>query len=197
MKPQRVATTYMFEEKSVMLAYMLFSSQHESTLLAVSLFVCLSLSSSRCAKWAASAHVQIFPATKGETAKIQTRFYLTEHSCSNLLGNKSMSVYYMFYFGCAAVLYVCNSKPRVYHKTQTEGFGFGFCWLLPLIIYVQYIEKHVCHQQMYKLCLHMCQFLLNGLFWVVAKQLLDGCRSWAVVPTTQVWETVRWSYRWW
>lgn len=161
MKPQWVATAYMFEEKSVMLGYMLFSSQHESALLAVSLFVCLSLSSSRCAKWAASAHVQIFPATTGETAKIKTRFYLTEHSCSNLPGNKSMSVYYMFYFGCAGVLYVCNSKPRIYHKTQSEGFGFGLCWLLPWIIYVQYIEKFVYHQQIYKLWLHMCQLLLN------------------------------------
>ncbi len=45
----------------------------------------------------------------------------------------------------------CNSKPRVYHKTQIEGVVFGFCWLLPWLIYVQCIEKHVCHQQMYKL----------------------------------------------
>lgn len=127
-----------------------------------------------------SAHVQIFPATTGEAAKIKTHFYLTEHSCSNLLGNKSMSVYYMFYFGCAAVLYVCNSKPRIYHKTQSEGFGFGLCWLLPWMIYVQYIETF-CHQQIYKLWLHMCQLLLNYVIVARLQGVTTVCGCYGVL----------------
>lgn len=124
---------YMFEEKSVMLGYMLFSSQHESALLAVSLFVCLPYSSSRCAKWAASAHVRIFPATQERLLRSRHAFtWPNIHAEISCL----LSCQYTTCF-TLAVLWCCmcaNFMSRIYHthilNTVCRSIVFGLCWLL-------------------------------------------------------------------